>query len=114
VTDANPEAKDWKRTVQAFAQQAMEGQRLADGPLKVNMTFYLSRPQGHYGTRGLRPSAPAFPAVKPDVLKLARSTEDALTGIVWVDDARIVFEQLSKVYSVDGKTGALIEVQEVA
>lgn len=33
----------------------------------------------------------------PDVLKLARGVEDALTGIVWRDDAQIVNESLSKV-----------------
>ena len=32
------------------------------------------------------------------MLKLARAVEDALTGIVWRDDAQIVDEQLSKVY----------------
>ena len=113
ITDANPRAVDWKRTVQAFAMEAMAGKRLADGPLDVRMVFYMARPKGHFGTRGLRASAPRFPQGKPDVLKLGRSTEDALTGIVWVDDARIVRERLEKVYSMDGKTGALIEVQEV-
>ena len=33
----------------------------------------------------------------PDVLKLARGVEDALTGIVWRDDAQIVNESLNKV-----------------
>ncbi len=112
LTEANPQAVDWKRTVQAFAMRAA-WERILDGPLRVSMTFIVGRPKGHFGKRGLRPSAPAYPAVKPDVLKLARSTEDALTGIIWKDDALIVVEVLRKMYTMDGKTGALIEVEEI-
>lgn len=113
LTDANPKAVDWKRTVQAFALAAAATGRILDGPLRVSMTFIVARPQGHFGTRGLRPSAPAYPAVKPDVLKLARPTEDALTGIIWTDDARIVEEILRKRYTTDGRTGAVVEIEEI-
>lgn len=112
IVDANPKAADWKRTVQVFAQEH-HPEPLFDGPLRVTMTFFLARPKGHYGKRGLLPSAPAFPCNKPDVLKLARSTEDALTGIVWTDDARIVTEHLYKRWAEDGRTGALIVVEEI-
>ena len=112
ITDANPAAMDWKRTVQAVALAKATG-RILDGPLRVSMTFVLARPQGHFGKRGLRPSAPVFPAVKPDVLKLARSTEDALTGIIWKDDARIVTEILQKRYTTNGRTGAVIVIEEI-
>ena len=112
ITDANPKAADWKRTVQVFAQQAMSGTVL-EGPLLVVMRFHLARPQGHWGKRGLLPSAPPFPHRKPDVLKLGRSTEDALTGIVWRDDAQIVEERLYKVYAESGWTGVEIEVEEI-
>jgi Holliday junction resolvase RusA-like endonuclease len=33
------------------------------------------------------------------VLKLARAVEDALTGVLWRDDAQIAIEQLSKHYA---------------
>lgn len=112
IVDSNPKAMDWKRTVQAFAMRAATG-RILDGPLRVTMTFVVARPQGHFGKRGLRPSAPTFPATKPDVLKLARTTEDALTGIVWTDDARIVVEILRKLYTTNGRTGAVVEIEEI-
>lgn len=41
------------------------------------------------------------PVKRPDVLKLARAAEDALTGVLWLDDAQIVEERLSKVYGDD-------------
>lgn len=111
ITDDNPKAADWKRTVQVFAQT--EGMEILEGPLRVSMTFYLARPQGHWGKRGLLQSAPPFPHRKPDVLKLARPTEDSLSGLAYRDDAQIVTEEIRKVYSDDGWTGAVIEIEEI-
>lgn len=109
VTDANPKAKGWKQTVASAARGAMLRDRLRplDGPLSVEMTFVRERPKSH---RLAGPHAPdtyvlnaegrrnPYPTTKPDVLKLARSTEDAMSGIVYVDDAQIVEERLRKVY----------------
>jgi Holliday junction resolvase RusA-like endonuclease len=82
------------------------------GPLAVRFVFTFPRPRCHFGTGRnadkLKPSAPRFPAVKPDTTKVIRSTEDALTGILWVDDARIVEQRGRKVYG--DRPGALVEV----
>jgi Holliday junction resolvase RusA-like endonuclease len=104
VADSNPKARPWKAEVADAARLAMLAQAvtpngtLVDGPLALDLTFVVPRPKGHFGVKGVRPSAPAFPTVRPDVLKLARGVEDALTGIVWRDDAQIVSEQLHKIY----------------
>ena len=71
---------------------------LPDSPLNLEVDFYVPRPKGHFGKRGLRLSAPAFPTVKPDATKLLRAVEDALTGIVWRDDAQVVEQHVSKLY----------------
>lgn len=101
VTDANRLAKPWKQEVAAVAYDHHHGELLT-GPLEVTMTFHVPRPRGHYGSGRnhgqVKSSAPAHPAVKPDVLKLARGVEDALTGIVWRDDAQIVSEHIHKRY----------------
>jgi Holliday junction resolvase RusA-like endonuclease len=109
VTDANAKAKDWKSTVAVFARQAYSGP-LLDGALNVTMVFHRPRPKGHYGKKGLKPSAPKHPTSKPDVLKLARSTEDALTGIIWRDDSATVVLTISKVYTEE-MPGATITIQ---
>jgi len=102
VSDDNPAVAGWKRTVAECALAKVGGGfEPLDGPLAVTFAFYLPRPRGHYGKKGLRPSAPSWPTVKPDVLKLARAAEDALTGILWTDDARIVDERLRKHYCDD-------------
>ena len=83
-----------------------------EGPLRLSITFGLPRPKGHYGKKGIRASAPAFPATRPDATKLLRCTEDALTESgIWRDDAQVVEQHAFKVYSEQPET--LIEVSEV-
>jgi Holliday junction resolvase RusA-like endonuclease len=68
----------------------------------------MPRPRAHFGARGLRPAAPAWPTVRPDVLKLARAVEDALTGLVWRDDSQIVVELLTKQYGEQASCEVLV------
>ncbi len=93
--------KSWKRSCAVYARQAYQGAPLT-GPLKIQCEFHLMRPKFHYGTGRnaamLKDSAPDFPTARPDATKLFRSTEDALTGILWVDDAQIVLQVVSKRY----------------
>lgn len=122
VIDANPKAAPWKAEVAFAAHRAMltaygpsagcvippqdplpaPGSHLFDGPLGLRVTFRLKRPKGHFGSGrnagAVRHSAPRFPCVKPDATKLLRGVEDALTGVVWRDDAQIVEQFVSKRY----------------
>lgn len=112
VADANRKAKPWQSVVAAAGHDAMGGRGLLDGPLAVRIVFYAPRPQGHYRTGKnramLRPAAPLFPTTRPDVLKLARAVEDALTGVCWRDDSLIVHELLEKHYGEPAR--AVVEI----
>lgn len=94
--------KPWRQEVAGAGAVAMGERDLFLGALAVTFTFVRPRPRGHFGTgrnAGLvKATAPAFPTTRPDVLKLARAAEDALTGIVWRDDSQIVDERLLKVW----------------
>ena len=113
IVDANPNSKDWKTDVKYTAKQAYAGE-IVTCPLAVKFTFFIVRPNSHYRTGKnkhlLRDAAPKFPASKPDVLKLARGVEDAITGIVWKDDAQIVSERIFKRYAA--APGVQIEISE--
>ena len=104
VTDDSKRSRPWKALVSDAAIEAMgnEAPGLMDGPLELRLCFVVPRPKGHFGSGRnagrVRDSAPVFPAVKPDLLKLARAVEDALSGIVYRDDAQIVKETLDKQY----------------
>jgi Holliday junction resolvase RusA-like endonuclease len=123
----------WRDAVRAaaFGQIACcidpECDKLADGypldePLIARMVFTFARPRSHYRTGAktshfLTSNAPTRPAGKPDLSKLLRSTEDALTDVgVWRDDARVVtYTRVAKVWAredaeaLDGP-GVVIEV----
>lgn len=64
-----------------------------DGPLIARMVFTLRKPTSAPKRRR------TWPTKYPDVVKLARSTEDSLTGVAWKDDAQLVeYERLAKVF----------------
>jgi len=106
MIESSKKVKPWRQDVKAAALTVIEtlpGWAPLDGPLSVSMTFAFARPKGHFGTGRnadrLKPSAPPRPAGVPDLSKLVRSTEDALTGSVWADDARVVeYRRLGKHY----------------
>jgi len=116
TVDANPDAAPWKKHVAAIVKKQFREEPWT-GPLRVRFTFYLRRPKGHFADPETRlrlnkkGRENPHPIVRPDVLKLSRGVEDALTGIVWVDDSQIVDENLTKAY--DEIEGVEIEVCKI-
>lgn len=115
VTDANAKSRPWKYAVAMSAREAYCG-NLLTGALKVTMTFFRPRPRGHYGSGAnagrVKASAPAYPGTKPDALKLARGVEDALSHVVYADDAQIVDEYLFKRWGEPARVEVEIEEME--
>ena len=110
TNDAGEKAKCWAAKVSDAAFEAMGRAPLFDGPVVVNIQFHLPRPKSHCLRGQLRATAPIFVPTKPDGDKLLRCAWDALTGVVFVDDSRIVEWSGSKVYADDGRTGAAFEI----
>ena len=82
--------------------------------MALRATFYFPRPQSHRLRSGaLKAAAPKRPGVKPDIDKLARALCDALTGIAFADDSRIVTLTAEKRY-VDDLLPPGVEVALVA
>jgi Holliday junction resolvase RusA-like endonuclease len=102
TVDDSKRSRPWKDSVAAAAHQAHGIAELLDGPLELLVDFYVGRPAGHYGTgrnrERLKASAPPWPTVRPDATKLLRAVEDALTGLVWRDDAQVVSQAVRKLY----------------
>ena len=107
--------KAWEQAVREAANLLVLGRSgpvFVDLPLRVTMTFRMARPSGHWRKAGgLKPSAPTYPAGRPDLDKLVRATADALTGSIYDDDARIVAKISAKVYADVGTEGATITVE---
>lgn len=92
----------FKRQLGMLAKQQMLDRGLDpfDGPLEVCMEFYrpvqtsLSQKE-----RARRLSGAHRPTVKPDLSNYIKALEDALNGILWVDDNLIVSLQADKFYA---------------
>jgi Holliday junction resolvase RusA-like endonuclease len=111
VIDANKNVEHWKKHVAKVARNEYTGPVFI-GALRVTFCFYRPRPQSHYNsTGGLSKEGreTSFPITRPDVLKLSRAAEDALTGIAWSDDSIIVDEDLKKRWGWPARMEVTIE-----
>ena len=103
VTDDCTRGKEWRATVRAAAVEQRITAELYRGPILLLVRFRLAHPKSHVRTGKnaglLKSSAPVFPTTKPDTTKLLRAIEDALTGIIWEDDAQVVFQIVTKAYA---------------
>ena len=114
VTDASGKAgKDWRASIQQACPSTGSGP--ASGAVQVFILFLMPRPKAHYNSKGdIKDSAPFWHTSKPDVLKLGRAVEDALTKLLWIDDSQIFQTRLYKRYVDHDETpGAHIEIEFV-
>lgn len=93
MVDASKHSPAWKKTIASYAWENYSGKPL-EGPVKLRLTFFMPRPKSHFRTGRfsgqLKDSAPLQHLFKPDLSKLFRCAEDALTGILYKDDAQII------------------------
>jgi len=125
IVNDNRKTKPWAAEVSRLARLAMGSRAALLGDVIVRVVFNMPRPKSHYmpATKKrpapvLREDAPRYVTTKPDGDKMERATLDALTGIVFVDDAQIVECTWRKVYARGadglGEVGTLIEIGQPA
>ncbi len=96
IVDTNEKkAKPWMKSVRDAAAEAYQGPIL-QGPIHLTVLFCMPRPKHHYGTGRnagkLKPSAPKYHTVAPDLTKLIRCLEDSLKGVIWRDDSQVAIQ----------------------
>ena len=74
-------------------------------PVSMVFDFYLQKPASTPKKRG-------YPSVKPDVDKICRSTIDALTGLLYADDAQIVELSARKHYGTPERAEVTVTILE--
>ena len=114
LAPASKYTKNWRDSVvYAWVQSEYYCEIPLDGPVRMEIVFYNLRPKSHYGTGRnegiLKKSAPLYPHKRPDLTKLIRSTEDALTNYAYQDDAQIVLRSSAKVYGSEQGCKIIIE-----
>lgn len=90
---------------------------LLDEAVRLEIEFVYDRPKNHFGTGRnagcIKSSAPRFyeKTTMPDLTKIVRAVEDALTSVVWKDDSIVVQQATLKRYCRgDEKPGVYITV----
>lgn len=109
LVESSKKVKPWRDDVKYAAEVAI-GQRddpgdwvPMDGPILLVVVFTLPAP------KSLPKHIPSFPSKQPDLSKLVRSTEDALTSAgVWRDDACVVECRSIKTYPI-GTLGSHVD-----
>lgn len=118
VVEDNTKVKPWREAVRTEAQRVIDVAECPfplEGPLAISVAFTLPKPQSAPKRRRV------WPHKKPDLSKLLRSTEDALTSIgIYRDDAQIVVARISKDYPAEtdsmsglASPGAIIRIAPI-
>lgn len=113
LKDMGTDLEAWRATVAAFARRVYQGPPL-QGPVILDLVFLMPRPKAHFRAgdrgKGLKPTAPGWHAQTPDRTKILRAVEDALKGILWLDDSQVVDGAARKAFA-NGTTGVDVAVR---
>lgn len=95
MVESSKKVKPWRESVHFAALQVRNGAAPLDCPLRVRMVFTMPKPASAPKRRR------TWAMRVPDLSKLLRSTEDALTTSgIWRDDARVVeYARAAKVFA---------------
>lgn len=113
MVESSKKLRPWRQDVKAAAE-AQRPDTPIDAPVRVRMTFTVPKPDSAPKRRQ------TWPMRMPDLSKLVRSTEDALTDAgIWRDDARVVECIAAKRYPGEGDgalsaPGCVIEIEVIA
>ena len=102
TVNANAKTKAWQHAVSITARGHAPAELLT-GAVTVEIGFYLPRP---------KTVKRKLPTVPPDLDKLIRCILDALTGIIFKDDAQVTGIMAIKGYAENGMERAEIEIWE--
>ena len=104
MVPASKRQKPWMALVASIASEAKDWDGLIlRGPVFLEIVFQFCRPKAHFGTGKnadkLKPSAPEYMTKTPDLTKLTRAIEDALTEVIWANDSQVVSQRTDKIYN---------------
>jgi Holliday junction resolvase RusA-like endonuclease len=101
-----------KKEILASIVQDQAPKEPLTGAISLDVTFYLPRPKGHYGSGAnalkLKGSAPEWHTSKPDIDNLEKLVQDSLNKIFWKDDSQICLISCRKLYSEKPRTEIFI------
>ena len=107
MVESSNRVKPWRQDVRHTAMELLPHDWYAnmDKPITLSCVFVFARPKNHFRANGqLKPSAPKHCSGRiGDISKLVRAVEDAMTGIVYNDDAQIINLNAYRRYANDSE-----------
>lgn len=92
--------RKYEAWVAKVAQAAMNGRDPLEGPLSVSLRFRMPIPASqNRRVKGSMAAGDIPPCTKPDLSNLTKAIEDAMNGVVYVDDSQIVRGFQTKIYA---------------
>lgn len=98
----NPHGETADYRARVAHEAAIVADHIMSGPLKIELQFTIQKPKS-------KPKKVIWPAVRPDWDNYAKACVDALTGIVFKDDAQICWASVVKIYGGKPQTEIRIE-----
>lgn len=96
------EMKVWRAECSKLIKEAFETEKLIEGPLKIDATFYIQPPKYVFSKKRGKEKLEAeklFCGKKPDIDNYLKALLDSMTGIVFKDDGQVVECRARKLYS---------------
>lgn len=101
----------FKASIRMAARSTYAGPPL-DGPVAMTILFVMPRPGRMVWKK--RPMPRAHHTAKPDLDNLEKAVKDALTKLLYRDDAQVCRVEKSKVYAAGGETpGVVVTVESI-
>lgn len=103
-----PKSRKWKQEIRYAAQKRVEEsghQMWKETPLFIEMYFFLLRPKSLSKKIHL-------PFRRPDLDNLEKAVLDALQGVVYDDDSRIVRKTSEKIFHPLGRCGVELTITD--
>lgn len=108
------EIKSWRAECSRLIEEAFGAEELAEGPLKIDATFYVQPPKYISSKKKLKEKLEAeeiFCSKKPDIDNYLKALLDSMTGVVFKDDGQVVECRARKLYSM--KPRIEFEIKEI-
>ena len=105
-------SRNYKSLVQAEALRVRPATPLT-GPVTLVIEIYKQVPKSFSKAKRSQAELGLLrPTTKPDISNILKGIEDALTGIIWLDDSQIVRLVASKAYSYHPRVE--VQIHEIA
>ena len=116
MKESSPNVMPWRQDVKFAAIDQKPVDWNTSSPMALSVVFRFQRPASHFNKNGLSSTAPlhCISARNGDLDKLVRSTNDALTGVLFDDDKLVIHINATKRFCVQGEQpGAVITLTEL-